>query len=68
MCAPGDQRKSSNNQSQQVEVNAVQRPRQADVSEGNDLAKGWVFAPIDLSGLSERCKEFGNKNGTSKEL
>ena len=37
MCAPGDQRNSSDNQCEQAELNAVQYLRRVDVSETSDL-------------------------------
>jgi hypothetical protein len=51
MCAPGDQRKSSGNQREQAEPNALECQRRADVSRG-----------CDRIGEAELCPEFNSRN------
>jgi len=58
MCAPRDQRKSSNNQREQAELNALRCQLRADVSGEGDLVRQaanlrWSIAEGSIRGMSE---------------
>ncbi len=64
MCAPGDQRKSSNNQREQAELSALRCQRRADVSQGViSFAKPRIFADHERRAQFAECAVMELRTG-----
>jgi hypothetical protein len=68
MCAPRDQRKSSNNQREQAELNALPCQRRADVSERGviSFAKPRIFADHEPRAQFAECAVMELRTGASR--